>query len=87
MLFGVKTLILNYTKQLNMENTEVKLENLEELFNALPQAHPSKEDLRIINLELLKNIVATAEGKAMISAYKEINSIFLKSVNRSLLVE
>lgn len=86
MLFRVKTLILNYTKQLNMEITEAKLENLEELFNALPQAHSSREDLRIINLELLKNIVATAEGKAMISAYKEINSIFLKSVNRGSLI-
>jgi len=69
-----------------MENTEVKLENLEELFNALPQAAASHKDLRIISLELLKNIVATAEGKATISAYKEINSIFLKSFNSSSLI-
>lgn len=86
MLFRVKTLILNYKKQLNMEKTEVRLENLEELFNALPQATASHEDLRIINLELLKNIVATAEGKAVIGAYKEINSIFLKSFNSSSLI-
>jgi hypothetical protein len=85
LLFGLKTLILNYKKQLNMENTEVKLENLEELFNSLPQATASHEDLRIINFELLKNIVATAEGKAMIRAYQEINSLFLKSFNRPLI--
>lgn len=70
-----------------MEVTEAKLENLEELFNSLPQVNTSREDLRIINLELLKNIVATAEGKAMISAYKEINSVFLKSFNSSSLIK